>query len=133
MLTSPGVSTAKDSGDKPVRTLAIIVSKGAALTRKIAVIGAGISGITVARDLTGLADVTMFEKSNELGGRMARRLVEPFAFDHGAQYFEARGQPFLTASWINRAATEESTPPDRAQMTRLSPTCLRIASTARAR
>ena len=71
------------------------VSKRAhALTRKIAVIGAGISGITVARGLAGLADVTVFERSNELGGRMARRLVEPFAFDHGAQYFTARGQAF---------------------------------------
>lgn len=64
------------------------------MTRKIAVIGAGISGITVARDLTGLADVTMFEKSKALGGRMAQRQVEPFLFDHGAQYFTARSPAF---------------------------------------
>lgn len=33
------------------------------------------------------------------------------------------------AFWTIAAATEESTPPDSAQMARLLPTCLRIAAT----
>ena len=64
------------------------------LAKAIAVIGAGVSGIAVARGLVGIADVTVFEKSGVLGGRMAHRQVEPFAFDHGAQYFTARSHAF---------------------------------------
>lgn len=58
----------------------------------IAIIGAGIAGITLARSLSPVANVTVFEKSRGLGGRMANRRREGFAFDHGAQYFTARSQ-----------------------------------------
>ncbi len=58
----------------------------------IAIIGAGIAGITLARALGPVADVTIFEKSRGLGGRMANRRREGFAFDHGAQYFTARSE-----------------------------------------
>ncbi len=37
------------------------------------------------------------------------------------------------ASWISTAATEESTPPDRPQITLPLPTCVRIFSTIAAR
>lgn len=63
----------------------------------IAIIGAGIAGITLARDLSALADITLFEKSRGLGGRMANRRREGFSFDHGAQYFTARS-PALKAT-----------------------------------
>jgi predicted NAD/FAD-dependent oxidoreductase len=56
----------------------------------IAIIGAGIAGITLARALARSVNVTIFEKSRGLGGRMANRRREGFAFDHGAQYFTAR-------------------------------------------
>lgn len=60
----------------------------------IAIIGAGIAGITLARAISPAANVTIFEKSRGLGGRMANRRREGFAFDHGAQYFTARSPAF---------------------------------------
>ncbi|MET3891958.1 renalase [Bosea sp. OAE506] len=62
-----------------------------------AVIGAGMAGLAAARRLNaaGLA-VTVFEKSRGLGGRMATRRAGGFRFDHGAQYFTARGERFLS-------------------------------------
>ncbi|QEE45043.1 amine oxidoreductase [Rhizobium sp. WL3] len=64
----------------------------------IAIIGAGIAGITLARALAPSADVTIFEKSRGLGGRMANRRREDFAFDHGAQYFTARSPAFRSVA-----------------------------------
>ena len=61
---------------------------------KVAVIGAGLSGLVVARKLAPLADVTLYEKSRGLGGRMATRYAEQFEFDHGAQFFTARTRQF---------------------------------------
>lgn len=69
----------------------------------VAVIGAGIAGLACARTLSdhGLA-VTVFDKSRGLGGRLATRRAEPFAFDHGAQYFTARDPRFqrYVESWL---------------------------------
>ncbi len=62
--------------------------------KRIAVIGAGMAGLTVARQLHDEADVTVFEKSSAPGGRMATRRAEPFAFDHGAQHFRAKTPEF---------------------------------------
>jgi predicted NAD/FAD-dependent oxidoreductase len=61
---------------------------------KIAIIGAGLSGIMAGRHLSARADVTIFEKSRGLGGRMSTRRAEPFFFDHGAQYFTAKSADF---------------------------------------
>jgi len=63
---------------------------------RVAVIGAGISGLTCARTLTdhGVA-VTVFEKSRGVGGRMATRRAEGgLTFDHGAQYFTVGDEQF---------------------------------------
>lgn len=60
----------------------------------IAVIGAGMAGLTLAAGLHDRASVVVFEKSRGLGGRMATRRAEPYAFDHGAQYFRARTPEF---------------------------------------
>jgi predicted NAD/FAD-dependent oxidoreductase len=62
---------------------------------RIAVIGAGMAGLACARELAR-ADVavTVFEKSRGLGGRLATRREGNLAFDHGAQYFTARGESF---------------------------------------
>jgi predicted NAD/FAD-dependent oxidoreductase len=61
---------------------------------KIAIIGAGLAGLTLARRLQDIAQVTVFEKSRGLGGRLSTRRAEPFAFDHGAQYFTAKTDAF---------------------------------------
>jgi len=61
---------------------------------RIAVIGAGLAGVTTARELATSADVCVFEKSRGLGGRMATRRADHFQFDHGAQFFTARTDEF---------------------------------------
>jgi renalase len=61
---------------------------------RVAVIGAGLAGLTLARRLSGSATVTVFEKSNGYGGRMATRYASPYAFDHGAQFFIAKSAEF---------------------------------------
>lgn len=65
----------------------------------IAVVGAGLAGLTCA---TGLAaaghEVVVFDKGRAPGGRMATRRIETSAgtasFDHGAQYFTVRDPAF---------------------------------------
>lgn len=61
---------------------------------KIAIIGAGLSGLTAAQLLKDYGDVTIFEKSRGVGGRMSTRRAEPYFFDHGAQFFTAKTKPF---------------------------------------
>lgn len=62
--------------------------------KKIAIIGAGMSGITLARTLTTSNEVTIFDKSRGIGGRMATRRVDGYHFDHGAQFFTAKSEEF---------------------------------------
>jgi len=64
------------------------------MKKKIAVIGSGISGIYAARELSEVADVTVFEKSRGFGGRMSTRTREDYQFDHGAQYFTVKSRSF---------------------------------------
>lgn len=61
---------------------------------RIAIIGAGLTGLHLSRRLSANARVQVFEKSRGFGGRMSTRRSEDFQFDHGAQYFTARGQAF---------------------------------------
>lgn len=61
---------------------------------RVAVIGAGLSGLVAARELDEFSDVTVFEKSRGYGGRMATRYGSDFEFDHGAQFFIARSRKF---------------------------------------
>ena len=61
---------------------------------RVAVIGAGLSGLVVARRLKGVADIVLFEKSRGAGGRIATRYAGDFEFDHGAQFFTARTESF---------------------------------------
>ena len=66
--------------------------------RHVAVVGAGIAGITCARTLVQAGQrVTVFEKSKGAGGRMATRSTEFGGFDHGAQYFTVRDERFELA------------------------------------
>ena len=64
------------------------------MKKRICIIGAGISGLMLARHLKGHADVVVYEKARGLGGRMSTRYAEPFCFDHGTQYFTARTEAF---------------------------------------
>lgn len=61
----------------------------------IAVVGAGLAGLTLARSLAAAGRaVTVYEKSRGPGGRMATRRALHTAFDHGAQYFTVRDPGF---------------------------------------
>lgn len=67
--------------------------------KKIAIIGAGLAGLNCANMLSAVADVTVFEKSNKVGGRMATHFDRDddgneYAFDHGAQYFTVKHPVF---------------------------------------
>ncbi|WP_019905300.1 NAD(P)-binding protein [Methylobacterium sp. 77] len=76
-------------------------------TKRVAVLGAGISGAVAARRLieAGLG-VTVFDKGRGIGGRMATRRVADsgLAFDHGAQFMRAQGANFSErlADWTRR-------------------------------
>jgi renalase len=62
---------------------------------QIAIIGAGIAGLTAARQLqTQGHQVTVYEKSDGVSGRMSTRQTEVGGFDHGAQYFTASSARF---------------------------------------
>jgi hypothetical protein len=62
---------------------------------RVAIIGAGVAGLTAARALGGAgASVRVFDKGRGVGGRLATRDREQGAFDHGAQRFSARSEPF---------------------------------------
>lgn len=66
--------------------------------QRVAVIGAGMAGVTCARTLAQAGwHVTLVEKSRGFGGRMATRQTEFGGFDHGAQYFTVRDERFALA------------------------------------
>ncbi len=63
---------------------------------RVAIIGAGLAGLTAARGLlmAGLAPI-VFDKGRGVGGRLSTRRAEGgVQFDHGAQYLSARAPGF---------------------------------------
>ena len=62
--------------------------------KNVAIIGAGITGVTIANLLQKKYNLTVFEKSRGVGGRMATRRAEPYQFNHGAQYFKIGNKEF---------------------------------------
>ncbi len=84
----------------------------------IAIVGAGFAGLVAAKELSARHEVTLFEKSRGVGGRMATRYADGYEFDHGAQFFVARTPAFksflkpliergVVASWFARFAELE--------------------------
>jgi renalase len=77
------------------------------MTLNIAIIGAGIAGITAARTLANAGHhVQVFEKSRGPGGRMSTRESNFGTFDHGAQYFTVRDPRFSLAIQAVPGTTE---------------------------
>lgn len=79
-----------------------VARRGGANPQRVAVIGAGVSGLLCARTLADHnVSVTVFEKSRGVGGRCATRREGVWHFDHGAQYFTRRDTRLerLYASW----------------------------------
>ena len=70
---------------------------------QIAIIGAGMSGLICARALEARGhQVTVYEKSGGVSGRISTRRTEFGGFDHGAQYFTVKTKQFKreTDRWI---------------------------------
>lgn len=86
---------------------------------KIAIIGAGMSGLSAVQILQsrlplGDYEIKLFDKSRGVGGRMSTRYTDAYEFDHGAQYFTAKDPEFkaviegamkagAAAPWAGRA------------------------------
>ena len=77
---------------------------------KIAIIGAGLAGLSCARRLSQAGhrpiDITVLDKSRGIGGRMATRYAGDFEFDHGAQYFTAGSERFR--AFVDEQATVQN-------------------------
>ena len=75
----------------------------------LAIIGAGIAGLTAARQCqkAGLS-VTLYDKGRGVGGRCATRRRDDFAFDHGAQLIAASDSAFRGAlrQWMIATAVQ---------------------------
>jgi hypothetical protein len=72
---------------------------------RVAVVGAGIAGLSAARHLTRAhTDTVVFDKARRPGGRVSTRCAEAYAFDHGAQYFTYRDREFgdVVSDWCGR-------------------------------
>lgn len=82
---------------------------------RCAIVGAGIAGLSAARELRARGhDVVVFERAPGPGGRVATRRIDgidmpkaargaTLAFDHGAQYFTVRDPRFqaIVDGWLN--------------------------------
>ena len=75
--------------------------------RTIAIVGAGISGLAAAHALQDAGHtVTIFEQSQEVGGRATTRRRDGFIYDSGAQYIKG-GSPLSTALITERYRTDD--------------------------
>lgn len=71
---------------------------------RVAVVGAGVSGLVAARQLADEHDVVVFDRGRSVGGRLATRRIGAARLDHGAQFFTARGDGFQRQvdDWVAR-------------------------------
>lgn len=86
------------------------------MPEQIAIIGAGMAGLSCAEALTQAGhQVCLFDKGRGPGGRMSTRRADTplgeLRWDHGAQYFTARSQAFsqAVAAWEAARAVAEWT------------------------
>ena len=79
------------------------------MSRRIAIIGAGIAGLTCAKALTELGyTVNVFEKSKGVSGRASTRRLPEGDCDHGAQYITAKTTEFkkVLDHWVSQGLIE---------------------------
>ena len=83
------------------------MNKSTALPTSVAIIGAGLSGLSCATRLQALGlQVQIYEKSRGPSGRMSARNGDGWSADHGAQYFTARDPLFIEelGRWMQAGA-----------------------------
>ena len=67
------------------------------MTQRVAVIGAGLAGLSCARALRlAGAYVEVFEQERIIGGRLGTMRIGMVPYDHGAQYITSRSERFKT-------------------------------------
>lgn len=68
---------------------------------RVVVVGAGMAGLTTARQLLVDHGVVVLDKSSGVGGRMATRRIGEATFDHGAQFLTTHTAEFaaIVAEW----------------------------------
>lgn len=77
--------------------------------KKIAVLGAGLTGAAAAASLVRQGhQVTVFDKGRAAGGRMSSKRTEQGYLDMGAQYFTARSEAFTqqVKQWLEAGQVE---------------------------
>lgn len=83
------------------------------VTKHFAIIGAGMAGLSCAHQLAHLGhQVTIFEKSRGVSGRISTRTLDTGGCDHGAQYMTARDPGFqaLINTWQSKGLVAPWTP-----------------------
>ncbi|WP_373479595.1 NAD(P)/FAD-dependent oxidoreductase [Geminocystis sp.] len=80
------------------------------MSKKIAVIGAGMAGLTVAKNLINKGFlVDIFDKGRGVGGRMSSRRTQWGYLDHGTQYFTVKNPLFQNYTAQNKENVKEWT------------------------
>jgi renalase len=77
---------------------------------QVAIIGAGLAGLSCASALIKAGiQVTVFEKSRSVAGRMSTRKGDGWQCDHGARYFTARDPAFQEqlAVWLEQGVAAQ--------------------------
>lgn len=71
---------------------------------RVAIVGAGLSGLVAARRLVDDHEVVLLDKGRSVGGRLATRRIGDAVLDHGAQFFTVRGDAFRAQvdDWLER-------------------------------
>lgn len=69
--------------------------------QRVVVVGAGVAGLTAARNLSRSFDVVVVDKGRGVGGRLATRRIGDATFDHGAQFITTHTPEFaeVVAGW----------------------------------
>ena len=74
------------------------------------IVGAGLAGLVAAKLLSDEGQsVRVIDKGRSVGGRLATRRMGAAVLDHGAQFFTARSESFISAvaEWVDAGVVEE--------------------------
>ena len=76
---------------------------------RVAVVGAGLTGLSAASRLSSRHDVVVVERNDTIGGRLGTMTIGDATFDAGAQFFTVRGDALRarTDDWLERGVAFE--------------------------